>query len=155
MKGYFVAVAVLLFLLALVSGCEGRGDKQLVKPAASRGENTPVGGGFSAIASGSTGDGDVLIEISPGEIRNGVLAADVLVNTHSVDLSQFDLADLSTLRYKGKSLKPVSAPVLSGHHSSGEMVFDLGGDADSVNAGGFAITIKGIPAVDERVFEWK
>ncbi len=146
MKAYFAAVAVLLVAVVLVSGCENQETPN---------SEVPVEKVFRTVATGSTDDGDVLIEIAPGQIRNGVLVADVSANTHSVDLSQFDLAKLSTLSYNGKILKPVSVPLLSGHHSSGEMVFDLGVAVDGKTVEGFAITIKGIPAVDERVFEWK
>ncbi len=106
--------------------------------------------GYKSIDSGSTGSGDVSIELTPLGIEDNQFKVEVAVNTHSVDLSQFNLKEITTLEYNGKSVNPVSAPGLDGHHSSGEIVFDIGEETDS-----FTIKIKGIPKVEERVFAWE
>ena len=105
---------------------------------------------FKTVSTGSADSGDVLMDLTPKGMENGKFAVDISVNTHSVDLSQFDLMQITTLDYEGKAIKPASAPKLSGHHSSGELIFDTGSEIKN-----FKITIKGIPAVEERVFEWK
>ncbi|MBC8500770.1 MAG: hypothetical protein ISS25_00125 [Nanoarchaeota archaeon] len=106
--------------------------------------------GFKLISSGSTDPGEVSVDLKPHEAKDGKLEVDISVNTHSVDLDQFDLKEITTLEFDGKSINPTSAMVLSGHHNSGTLVFDVGKDIDS-----FTIKIIGIPKVEERVFEWR
>ena len=74
---------------------------------------------------------------------------DFAANTHSVSLNEFDLSKITTLTAEGLELKPVSAPVMGGHHVKGKIVFAVGRDLES-----FTITINGIPSVDERVYHW-
>lgn len=105
---------------------------------------------LNSISTGTTGPGDVSVELTPHEASNGKLVFDVSVNTHSVDIGKFDLMKITTLEYDGKSIGPSSAPSLDGHHASGELVFDVEEDISS-----FTVKIKGIPKVNERVFEWK
>lgn len=104
---------------------------------------------FKSIDSGTTNPGDVSVELKPHKIINGKLNVDISVNTHSIDLNQFDLKQITTLEYNGKTIKPISALTLTGHHNSGNLVFDLGENVDS-----FTIIIKGIPKVEERMFKW-
>ncbi len=102
------------------------------------------------IATGSTDEADVLIELTPESIRNGKLTVNLSANTHSVDLSKFDLTKITTLEYAGKTVAPVSAPSMSGHHVSGELVFQV--VEESLER--FQITIRGIPAKEERTYIW-
>lgn len=104
---------------------------------------------FRAISTGSTGDGDVSMELTPHSVIDGILEVDIAVNTHSVDLTQFDLTRITRLEYNGKIVNPISAPRLSGHHSSGALKFKV---EDKIEA--FTIKISGIPKVRERVFAW-
>src|SRR3989338_2835199 len=103
---------------------------------------------FESVSTGSLDNGDALVELMPKGIENGKFAVDMSINTHSVDLSQFDLMQTTALEYDGKAIKPISAPELSGHHSSGALIFDVSKELKN-----FKIIIKGVPAVDERVFE--
>ena len=98
---------------------------------------------------GSTESGDVFIELTPLNIKDGKLNIKVDVNTHTVELAEFDLKQLTTLEYNSKFVKPVEVPNLKGHHSSGILVFDL---KDNINI--FKIKIRGIPIDQERTFEW-
>ena len=93
--------------------------------------------------------GTVSIDLTPHKVSNGNLVVDIAVNTHSGDLSEFDLLQLVTLEFDGTTIKPKSAPQLQGHHSSGELVFDVKEDISN-----FKIIIKDIPDIEERVFEW-
>lgn len=104
---------------------------------------------FPPVLTGTTGPGDVAIELTPLGVKEGKLEVQIAANTHSVDLSPFDLKELTTLEYTGKLLKPQSVPRLVGHHVYGVMAFPLAEDP-----GEFAITITGIPRVGERIFEW-
>lgn len=94
--------------------------------------------------------GEATIDLTPKSIENGKFSFQIAINTHSVSLENYNLMELSTLSYDGKSIKPVSALKLSGHHSNGEISFDIGRDKPSQ----FKVIITGIPNVEERVFEW-
>ena len=102
----------------------------------------------SAILSGTTSEGDVAIELAPIEIKDNQLYISISANTHSVDLSQFNLKDIINLEYNNYNLKPISVPELSGHHSSGELIFNVS-DIDK-----FTIKINSIPKIEQRVFRW-
>ena len=87
--------------------------------------------------------------MQPVEVIPGKVTVKVSVNTHSVDLGQFDLKELTVLRYGSTELKPVQASVLGGHHAEGFLVFQPSGELKS-----FTIIIKGIPPIDQRKYEW-
>ena len=106
--------------------------------------------GFKNINTGTTDEGEVSIALKPNKVNEGKLVVSISANTHSVDLTPFDLKELTTLEFDDKKIKPLSAPKLSGHHASGELVFEVGKEITA-----FTIKIKGIPKVEERVFEWK
>lgn len=122
--------------------------------SASSGENqrtAPISKttGINSITTGTTDTGDVAVELTPLGFFDGRLRVQIAVNTHSVDLSPFDLQQITTLETGGKVIKPIEAPALSGHHSSGELVFDVDKTPQK-----FTISIKGIPQIEERVFMW-
>ena len=106
--------------------------------------------GFKMITSGDTETGNVQIDLAPAGFQNGQLKVDIAVNTHSVDLSKYDLKKITTLEYDGKKTAPISAPQLSGHHTSGTLIFNVGNEMNA-----FKIKISGIPSIEERVFEWE
>ncbi len=103
---------------------------------------------YKTIVTGSTNNGDVLIELTPVGITGNVFAVQIAANTHSVDLSQFDLANQTSIDTNGKTAKPVSAPSLQGHHASGTLQFNV------EPTDRFSITITGIPTVEERRYTW-
>jgi hypothetical protein len=90
-----------------------------------------------------------VVELTPATVDKERLILKFNINTHSVGLSGYDLKQITTLEYKGKELKPVKASRVGGHHSSGTIEFETGEEI-----GSFIIRIKGIPRVEERVFEW-
>lgn len=108
------------------------------------------GAGFQSITTGTTGTGDVAISLTP-QIKQGQLIFSFAANTHSVSLEQFDLKSITTLEIDGKTLRPSNVPAMTGHHVSGQLVFDAG----SFSAHEFTVRITGIPKVQERVFLWK
>ncbi|HLC60684.1 MAG TPA: hypothetical protein VJJ52_04600 [Candidatus Nanoarchaeia archaeon] len=105
--------------------------------------------GFQMITSGSTDPGSAQIDLTPKRVENWQLKVDFAINTHSVDLSQYDLAKITILEYGGKRINPISAPELQGHHNSGTLVFNVDKTLNK-----FKIIIVGIPNVQERIFEW-
>jgi len=94
-------------------------------------------------------DSEVTIDLTPQEFKDGKLYVSIGVNTHTTDLSPFDLKQLTTLEYDSLAIKPTSVPQLSGHHNSGTLIFDVGKELTQ-----FRIKIKGIPTIQERIFEW-
>ncbi len=103
---------------------------------------------YETITTGTTAEGDIEISLTPTVEENRIIVSAVL-NTHSVDLSQFDLQKSMQLTYDSKKILPSNAFVLSGHHGSGQVLFD--GDK-YINS--FTITINGIPALPTRVYSW-
>ncbi|MAG38880.1 hypothetical protein CMO90_02220 [Candidatus Woesearchaeota archaeon] len=106
--------------------------------------------GFKLISSGSTGQGEVSVDLKPHNVKDGTLKVDISVNTHSVNLEQFNLNEITILEFDDKVIKPISAPSLSGHHNSGTLVFNIGKNIEK-----FTIKITGIPKVEERIFNWQ
>lgn len=104
---------------------------------------------YKSIITGTTGSGDVEIELQPHLVENGALKVDLSANTHSVDLSIYDLLEIATLEYGSNSVLPSKAPELGGHHVSGTLVFEVD---EPLSA--FTIRIKNIPKTQDRVFTW-
>ena len=131
----FIALAL------IIAGCNTNanlGNNANANPAA-----------YETKSTGSLEMGDVVVELAPVGIKNGKFEVQVTANTHSVDLSQFDLMQATTLAYENKNVKPLSAPKLNGHHSSGTIIFDI---KEEIN--NFKITINEIPNIPDRIFEW-
>lgn len=105
--------------------------------------------GFRTISSGSLEEGDVRLDLTPERVENGKLVVRFAVDTHSVSLRQFDLKEATILEYNGKTVKPVEASRLGGHHAAGKLVFRVEDAGET-----FTIKVTGIPRVEERVFTW-
>ena len=94
---------IFLFLIIAFSGC----NKNIAEETQNiEAEKNQV---FKTIATGSTQTNDVLIGLTPARIENNRLEINFVANTHSVDLSQFDLMKITTLSYDNKQIKPISA----------------------------------------------
>ena len=147
-----IFLAALLIGLGIVFGL-GRvfkiGNNQEKKITTVSAEARSMERPFATKSSGSMNPGDVLIELTPKYIAPGKLIVKFAMNTHTVDLSQFNLKELTTLLYGSKKVKPTEANRLRGHHSFGLIVFDLEESPEK-----FTITIKGIPKENKRVFVW-
>jgi len=142
MKKYILGVAFVL-LVFIVSACTTQNNiKQSTGAAAADNTNNNV---FEK----KTSSGQVTIDLQPHAYSNGELDFDISLNTHSVDMSQFDLTKIVELIADGSVYYPVSAPTLAGHHNSGTLKFEIPSEPSS-----FKVTIKGIPDVDVRTFEW-
>lgn len=96
-----------------------------------------------------TSNGIVTIDITPKEYKDNKLYMDISINTHTVDLAQYDLKKLTTLYYLDKTIKLEQAPELKEHHSSGILIFNTEKEIKN-----FKVVITGIPDISERVFEW-
>ncbi|MBI5391893.1 hypothetical protein HZB00_02730 [Candidatus Woesearchaeota archaeon] len=96
-----------------------------------------------------TSSGTVTIDLTPVAIKNNQLVFTVNLNTHTVDLEQYNLQMLTTLSYNGKNVKPLNSILLAGHHNTGELVFPVEGKPEHFN-----VVIIGIPDVSMREFAW-
>lgn len=142
----------ILFVAAIfIAGCTNIQNPS-GKPEADVGNENNAAMAFKTIFTGGLEAGDVAVELTPKGIEDSRLSVVILINTHTVELSPYDLMQITALEYGGKSIRPSSAPKLSGHHGSGTLIFDAGNDFDINN---FRIKINGIPKVDERIFEWE
>lgn len=111
-------------------------------------DNTDYTTQFQTVLSGTTDSGDVSIELTPN-FNNDKLEVGIEANTHSVDLSQFDLNQITILEYDDRKVKPISAPKLEGHHTSGVLTFPVDKDIKK-----FKVIIDGIPRTNQRIFAW-
>ncbi|HLC96170.1 MAG TPA: hypothetical protein VJH97_02520 [Candidatus Nanoarchaeia archaeon] len=151
-KTVLYGILILLIIAFLATFGLSDGDPsptaQKSPPSAVQKSNSPQSN-LQTISTGDTSPGGVSIDLTPTVQTDGKLRVELSANTHSVDLSQFDLKEITTLGYNEKTIKPVSAPALNGHHVSGDLIFEVGEDIKS-----FKITIQGIPLDMERIFEW-
>lgn len=132
-----------LIIAALLTGCTRIPSPESLQAAATRpwlGETKMTG---------TTGDGDVSIALTPERLAGGILTVAIKADTHSVDLSPFDLTQAITLAADGKTYQPASAPKLNGHHASGTLEFKVKKIPEQV-----IIKIQGIPAQQQRVYQW-
>lgn len=148
MYGLIVVLAILIVVnVASIFNQNGTNAQQvssienkIIEPESSK---------LRTINTGTTEQGEVSISLTPKEMKEGILTISIAANTHSVDLSVFDLKELTVLEFEGKQIKPSSAPKLSGHHASGELIFNVGKELKN-----FVVKLKGIPKIEERIFEW-
>ncbi len=147
-----IAITVFIFILVIVNFVLTRtaplvaNDEYQGAERESAVEATSL---YQALVSGTTASGDVAIEITPTEITKNELKMKISVNTHSVDLGQFDLSQNMVLRYQNTVALPLSAPQLQAHHTSGDALFPIEGRINE-----FTIIITGIPATQKRIFKW-
>lgn len=148
MKNTTSAIKVLIGVLivaALVMGCTRIPSPEEIQATRAAAATTQG----ETKTTGTTGEGDVAISLTPQQVSGGVLAVDIKADTHSVDLSPFNLAQAITLAIGGKTYRPTSAPKLTGHHASGTLLFKIKKRPEQMT-----IKIQGIPAQEQRVYQW-
>lgn len=118
---------------------------------------TPVGAAQEGMTKSHTGGG-VRIDVTwldPSALVKGeAISFEVRMNTHTVDLDEYDLVKLAFLRNdKGKVLKPKAweSPQGGGHHRSGVLVFP------KVDPGSTSLelVIRDVAGIKERAFRWE
>jgi len=97
-----------------------------------------------------TSESSVSIDVTPKSFDGENLIVEIGVNTHTIELNQFNLKELVTLEMEGKTFSPVTAPQLTGHHSKGQLVF-----ATEKKPKTFTLTIKDIPDIPVRTLTWR
>lgn len=157
-KKVFFYTIFIIFLITL-SGCifaSSKSEKDISKPISVK-ENTvnsPKNNIDSTPKENSIfeqriSSGSVTVELEPTKFENGKLYISAGINTHTVDLDQYDLKKMTTLTYKGKTVYPESIPDLSGHHNSGIFIFQLDKQPEE-----FVIKITGLSDIQDREFRW-
>ena len=128
--------------------------------AACSGNSLPadqVGG--TAYASQEDNQGSITVKVTPLNlgIDQDTLTFNVVMDTHSVELSM-DLADLAVLSNdRGDDVQPLGWPVGSGHHYEGVLTFpssSVTGKPLIEGATELVLVIRDLDA-DERRFEWR
>ncbi len=104
---------------------------------------------YKIITTGTLEYGDVAIEIIPLGFNNEIFEFKLSANTHSVDLSKYNLKEIITLQYEGKTIKPIEAVKMSGHHSSGSITFEINHEPKE-----FKLIITSMSLLQERIYEW-
>lgn len=107
---------------------------------------------FKTISLGTTNQGDVAIDLTPVGINGEYFEFKLSLNTHSVDLTKFDLKNSIKLIINKEEFFPIIAPSLQGHHVSGVLKYDIKNQNEDI--GDFMIIIKNIPKTQERIFKW-
>jgi hypothetical protein len=145
-----VGIAIVFAVAKILGGDSSVTDRALSKETGTAQEkiyNFPI---FEEKTTGSMSSGDAVLELTPAIVSKNSLIVKFRFNTHSVSMNSMDLKEMTTLEYNGKVLKPVKASRVGGHHTTGSIVFETGEDV-----GSFTIKIKGIPNIEERIYEWK
>lgn len=159
------APVVLLIMLAIVvAGCSSQfvapGKEtnrppapvaQSIAPSTSLGL-TPTNGLVQSSAAGA-----VTIDLRWLGEKSNSLVFDVAMNTHSVDLDQYDLGKLAVLRDDAaKEYRPVSwksAP--GGHHRSGTLSFPIPDSLTNKTTRFVEIVIEDVAGIQKRVLRWE
>lgn len=119
--------------------------------------------GCSSVVAGSDGTdpavrtnsgGSVNIEVKNLGISGNSLSFTVAMDTHSVNLDQYDLKQLATLRdYQGNEYQPSFwDSAAGGHHRTGKLTFDQ--INSQIKPRTFELAIRNVAGIQERVFKW-
>jgi len=146
-----LALALLALLLGLVlSGCTAG--------SLETGTGAPAAGSQGDLTQTSDG-GQVVVKATWQGYEAGPVFT-VTLDTHSVDLDGYDLAQLTVLRVEdGREVQPRGwdAPK-GGHHRKGTLSFPaIGEDGKAIvgpDTAGFELIIRDVAGVPERVLRW-
>ncbi len=105
----------------------------------------------------SSAVGEVTIDVEWQGEENGSLVFHVAMNTHSVNLDQYDLGELAVLRDdEGKEYGPASWDSASGgHHRQGTLTFPLPDSLSQRKARYVEIVIRDVDDIKERILKWE
>ncbi len=156
-KSLVLAISIIMLVL-LVAGCSSRFVSQGEEgdypssPLSGSSSNGPTNG----LVQSNTG-GSVTIDVEWIEESEGLLIFDVSMNTHSVDLDQYDLGEMAVLSDDtGDEYHPVSwdsAP--GGHHRQGTLTFPIPDSVSQGKAKYIEIMIRDVADIEERILKWE
>lgn len=103
----------------------------------------------------SNTDGVVSINVEYLGYKDNLLSFNIAMDTHSVDLDQYDLTQLSVLMDdKGNSYPPFSWDAEpGGHHRTGILTFSQSGSQDKPDI--LKLIISNVAEIQERTFTWE
>ncbi|NIS70318.1 MAG: hypothetical protein GTO12_15655 [Proteobacteria bacterium] len=151
-----VLVVFLIMASVLVVGCSSRFVPQ-------QGEGANPSSSVSSVSRPTNGlvqtdaGGSVTIDVEWDKTGDGSLSFNVSMNTHSVDLDQYDLGKLAILRDDaGNEYRPVSwDSAFGGHHRRGTLAFPVPDSLDQQEAKYVEMVIRDVAGVKERVLRWE
>jgi hypothetical protein len=149
-----LVIAILMAAL-IVAGCSSRfvpSQEEVANSPLPSSSHRPTNG----LVQSNTG-GSVTIDVEWVKAEDDSLIFNVAMNTHSVNLDQYDPGELAVLRDDtGNEYHPISwnsAP--GGHHRRGTLTFPI---PDSLNQGEakyVEIVIRDVAGIEERIFTWE
>lgn len=151
------STALMLAVLTLAGGCASADPAQPAQPPGSQYSQSING---KSPTNGTLQENDeaaVVINAQWLGEKDGFLVVGVSMNTHSVDLDQYDLSGLSVLTDdSGKDYAPISwsAPA-GGHHRQGALSFPIPDSLKQGQAEYLKLIVRGVAGVEQRVFEWR
>ncbi len=113
-------------------------------------------GKFPSFVTGIMEPGNVRLELSPEGFDNRQLKVRFFANAHDLTLDSYDLAQMTTLEYESRRIKPLAySDRMKGHHDSGLLFFEIGKLHNVPALSTLSITVRGLPSEEVRVFQWK
>ncbi len=155
-KSSVLAISIIM-VVVIAAGCSSRfvpqREEGTYPPSPSPGSShRPTNG----LVQSNTGE-SVTIDVEWIKEGDGLLIFDVSMNTHSVDLDEYDLGELAVLRDDtGNEYHPVSwdsAP--GGHHRKGTLTFPIPDSLSQGKARYVEIVIRDVAGIEERVLKWE
>lgn len=152
-SSYIIIGIILILLAGFITYTEARSNPTEFGIRDSGYEKSFLGNeniqNYNSQTTGTTGNDDVEITLTP-TYNKGKISVQIAVNTHSVDISQYNIARIATLKTKGKKYSPTSAPTITGHHANGIITYTMPTKPEE-----FTITILGIPKTMTRTYTWR
>ncbi len=150
-------LALLIIIVAVIAaGCSSGfvppGEEGAYPPSSSSSFAGPTNG----LVQTNTG-GSVTLGVEWIKAEDDSLVFNVAMNTHSVDLDQYDLGELAVLRDDaGNKYYPISwdsAP--GGHHRQGVLTFSIPDSLSQGKAKYLEIVIQDVAGIEKRVLKWE
>ncbi|MBT4539358.1 hypothetical protein HOI26_04005 [Candidatus Woesearchaeota archaeon] len=149
MKLKMIIVGVMVLSVLVLAGCQSNSEMMEESEMGSEMEDEMENEMMFGWETQSS-DGTVMVDLTPEEYVDGKLFVEITVTTHSVDdLDTYDLSKIVTLQAGGEKYFPIEALKLSGHHNSGELVFEIPEEPSQ-----FSVTITNLHDEGVREFSW-
>ncbi len=154
-RSTMLAISILM-VVVIIAGCSKgfvsvEGNEVDAVPSSVSPGSSPTNG----LVQSNTG-AMVTIDVEWLGLDDGLLLFSVALNTHSVDLDQYDLGELAVLRDdEGTEYHPTywdSAP--GGHHKQGILHFPSPDSLSQGKAKYVEIVIRDIDNIKERILKW-
>ena len=148
----FILIIIILLLIIIPAGCSRVSSvKEEQNSLIITGQKPSVISEEGVVKTNN--EGEVTINVRYLGFKENSMSFEVVMDTHSIDLDQYDLGQLSLLKdNKGNEYRPVSwDSEVGGHHRNGILTFSLTAPADKINK--IELTIQNVAGIKERVFE--